>query len=75
MGCAGFIKIIGVYKEQCITKKEFPGDFPKLETNRLVLRKLEESDAEALFENYSDEDIAKNFMDESLGDIQQTSQL
>jgi len=54
--------------------QEFPRDFPKLETKRLVLRKLEESDAEALFENYSDEDIAKNFMDEPFGDIKQASQ-
>ncbi len=57
-----------------MTTQEFPRDFPKLETKRLVLRKLEESDAPALFENYSDEDIAKNFMDKPLGDIKQASQ-
>lgn len=54
--------------------KEFPRDFPKLETSRLVLRKLEDSDAEALFENYADEEIARNFLDEPLSDIKQASQ-
>ena len=54
--------------------QEFPKDFPTLETERLVLRQLEENDAEALFENYSDEEIAKNFMDEPLTDIKQASQ-
>ena len=52
-------------------EQKFPRDFPTLETERLVLRKLEEGDAEALFENYSDEDIAKNFMDEPLADMKQ----
>jgi len=58
-----------------MTEQEFPKDFPTLETKRLVLRKLEETDAKALFENYSDEEIAKNFLDEPLGDIKQASQL
>ena len=53
--------------------REFPKDFPKMETKRLVLRQLEESDAEALFENYADEEIAMNFMDEPLKDIKQAS--
>ena len=57
-----------------MTAQEFPKDFPTLETKRLVLRKLEATDAEALFENYSDEEIAKNFMDEPLGDVKQASQ-
>ena len=49
----------------------FPGDFPELETARLVLRQLEQGDADALFENYSEEDIAMNFMEEPLVDIKQ----
>ena len=57
-----------------MTAQEFPKDFPILETKRLVLRKLEATDAKVLFENYSDEEIANNFLDEPLGDTKQASQ-
>ena len=57
-----------------MSEQKFPRDFPTLETDRLVLRALEESDAGALFENYADEEIAKNFMDEPLRDIKQASE-
>ena len=50
---------------------EFPKEFPQLETERLVLRDLAESDSSALFQNYSDEDIAKNFLDAPLTDMEQ----
>ena len=53
---------------------EFPKEFPQLETERLVLRELADSDSSALFQNYSDEDIAKNFMDTPLTDIEQAIQ-
>ncbi|MGD9030693.1 MAG: hypothetical protein PVG25_12870, partial [Anaerolineae bacterium] len=52
----------------------FPEEFPQLETERLVLRELADSDASALFQNYSDEDIAGNFMDTPLTDMKQAIQ-
>jgi len=38
-----------------------------------VLRDFVSRDSEALFQNYSDEDISKNFMDAPLTDIEQAS--
>ena len=55
-------------------KLEFPKEFPQLETERLVLRELVDSDSNALFQNYSDEDIAKNFMDNPLTDVKQAAE-
>lgn len=52
----------------------FPSKFPILESDRLILRCMKASDALALFANYSDEDIAKNFLDEPLKEIQQAEQ-
>ena len=54
-------------------KPKFPDEFPQLETERLVLRELADSDSSALFLNYSDEDIAKNFLDAPLTDIEQAA--
>lgn len=57
-----------------MSELEFPKEFPQLETERLVLRDLAESDSSALFQNYSDEDIAKNFLDAPLTDMEQAIQ-
>ena len=57
-----------------MSQLDFPKEFPQLETERLVLRDLAESDARALFQNYSDEDIAKNFLDAPLTDMEQAVQ-
>ncbi len=57
-----------------MSKLEFPKEFPQLETERLVLRELADSDSGALFLNYSDKDIAKNFLDAPLTDIEQAIQ-
>lgn len=53
----------------------FPVDFPQLETKRLVLRELAGHDSEAIFENYSDPDIAGNFLDAPFTDIEQARNL
>ena len=57
-----------------MSELEFPKEFPQLETERLILRELVDSDSRALFRNYSDEDIAKNFLDGPLTDIEQAVQ-
>ena len=57
-----------------MSELDLPKEFPQLETERLVLRDLAESDARALFQNYSDEDIAKNFLDAPLTDMEQAVQ-
>ena len=57
-----------------MSKLSFPNEFPQLETDRLILRELADSDTSALFLNYSDEEIAKNFLDASLTDIEQAAQ-
>ena len=53
----------------------FPSDFPQIETKRLVLRELTQRDAQAVFQNYADEDIANNFMDAPFTDIEQAKRL
>ena len=57
-----------------MSKLDFPETFPQLETERLVLRELADSDARALFLNYSDEEIAKNFLEAPLTDMEQAAQ-
>jgi ribosomal-protein-alanine N-acetyltransferase len=57
-----------------MSELEFPKEFPQLETGRLVLRELAGGDSSALFLNYSDKDIAKNFLDAPLTDIEQAIQ-
>ena len=54
-----------------MSAQQIPAEFPRLETKRLVLRDLVIGDSEALFQNYSDEEIAKNFLDAPLTDVGQ----
>ncbi len=54
---------------------EFPVDFPRLETERLILREMTRGDSEAIFQNYSDEDISKYFMDEPFTRLEQAQSL
>jgi RimJ/RimL family protein N-acetyltransferase len=49
--------------------------FPKLETNRLLLRELMLDDRFAIFSNYSDPDVANWFFDKPLTQIEQAEQL
>ncbi len=40
----------------------FPGEFPSLETEHLLLRQLTTEDNKAVFNNFSDEDVVKYIM-------------
>ena len=53
---------------------EFPVDFPRLETKRLILRELQGSDSEAIFQNYS-EKTAMYFMYEPFSHVEQAVNL
>ncbi len=46
-------------------------EFPRLETGRLVLRRLRPSDAESLFAILSDEEVARFYDDEAFAEISQ----
>jgi [ribosomal protein S5]-alanine N-acetyltransferase len=50
-------------------------DFPTLETDRLLLRKLTPDDRFAIFRNYSDPDVANWFFDEPLTQVEQAEQI
>jgi ribosomal-protein-alanine N-acetyltransferase len=58
-------------EKQYMSLMEFPATFPQMETKRLVLRELSHRDTEALFQNYSDEDISNNFMDAPFTKLEQ----
>lgn len=49
--------------------------FPKLETDRLVLRKLQKEDAQALYEYFSLDDVTKYCDLESFKEIQEADEL
>jgi len=49
--------------------------FPEIESTRVLLRKLSLADKMAIFENYSDVDIYKNFMDKPFEKIEQAENL
>jgi ribosomal-protein-alanine N-acetyltransferase len=42
---------------------QFPTEFPRLETERLILRELTLDDAEDAFQNFSDEEVTKYLME------------
>ena len=42
--------------------KQLPNDFPRLETERLILRELSLDDKDAIFRNFSDEEVTKYLM-------------
>jgi len=45
-------------------------DIPKFETERLILRAIARDDRFAIFENYSDPDVANWFFDQPYTQIQ-----
>ena len=49
----------------------FPDNFPKLETERLILREITHEDTQAIFRNFSDPEIAKWFFEKPLTEIDQ----
>jgi ribosomal-protein-alanine N-acetyltransferase len=50
-------------------------DFPRLETERLILRAITPDDRFAIFENYSDPDVAEWFFDQAYTQIEQADQV
>jgi ribosomal-protein-alanine N-acetyltransferase len=50
-------------------------DFPRLETERLTLRAITPDDRFAIFENYSDPDVAEWFFDQAYTHIEQADQV
>jgi ribosomal-protein-alanine N-acetyltransferase len=58
-----------------MAESEFPKIFPRLETDRLTLRKLSQKDVNAVFKNYSDPDVAKWFFEQPYTDIKQAVQI
>jgi len=50
-------------------------EIPELETERLILRAIGLDDRHALFENYSDPEVAKWFFDQAYTQIEQADQL
>lgn len=42
---------------------QFPTEFPRLETEQLILRELNLDDAEGVFQNFSDEEVTKYLME------------
>lgn len=50
-------------------------DIPSFETERLILRAIARDDRFAIFENYSDPDVANWFFDQPYTQIQQADQL
>jgi ribosomal-protein-alanine N-acetyltransferase len=50
-------------------------NYPTLETNRLILRELVPDDQVAIFENYSDPDVANWFFDRPFTKLEQAEQI
>ena len=50
-------------------------DIPRLETERLLLRAITSDDRFAIFENYSDPDVANWFFDQPYSHIEQADQI
>ena len=57
-----------------MSKSEFPSKFPRIETERLILREITQADAQAIFRNFSEPEIAKWFFEEPLTEIEQATQ-
>ncbi|MHA2253034.1 MAG: GNAT family N-acetyltransferase [Candidatus Kariarchaeaceae archaeon] len=53
----------------------FPKDFPKLETERLILRAITPEDRVPMFNNYSDVNVAKWFFENPLTSVDQVDRV
>ena len=54
---------------------EFPKTFPRLETDRLILREITQDDRHGIFGNFSDKDVAKWFFEEPYSEIEQADEI
>jgi len=52
---------------------EFPKAFPRINTERLILREITHDDTQAIFHNFSNPDIAKWFFEKPLTKIEQAT--
>ena len=57
-----------------MTQAGFPITFPRIETERLILREITSSDTLAIFKNFSNPDVAKWFFEQPLTEIKQAMQ-
>jgi ribosomal-protein-alanine N-acetyltransferase len=57
-----------------VNETAFPEQFPRLETESLVLRELRLDDQEAVFDNFSDEDVVQYLM-EPFTDVEQAASI
>ena len=53
---------------------EFPKTFPRIKTERLILREITPDDTQAIFKNFSNPEIAKWFFEQPLTEIGQATQ-
>jgi ribosomal-protein-alanine N-acetyltransferase len=62
-------------KDNGMETLEFPKTFPKLETDRLLLRAITPEDRAGLFKNFSDKEVASWFFDEPYSRIEQADEI
>jgi len=58
-----------------MTKSGFPETFPRIETARLILREISQDDANGIFKNFSDSDVAKWFFEQPFTKMEQVTQI
>jgi len=56
-----------------MVETEFPQTFPRIETERLILREITHDDTGAIFRNFSDLEVAKWFFEQPLTEIGQAT--
>jgi len=57
-----------------MTQAQFPKNFPRIETERLILREISQDDTTAIFRNFSNPDISRWFFKQPHTEITQTAQ-
>jgi ribosomal-protein-alanine N-acetyltransferase len=53
----------------------FPKSFPRIETERLILREITDQDRQAIFRNFSDPEVAKWFFEQPLTEMDQVMEI
>jgi ribosomal-protein-alanine N-acetyltransferase len=56
-------------------KSGFPETFPRIETPRLILREIAHDDANGIFKNFSDADVAQWFFEQPYTEMEQVTQI
>ena len=55
-----------------MSQAKFPQNFPRIVTERLILREISPADTTAIFRNFSDPDVAKWFFEQPHTEMEQT---